>query len=120
MTAVRVRQLVRDGQVALAESIGEVLGDIGHGDRTVRSLLAHNSGMQAEPAGPWWERSTGGTFAELAGANAGTSAPLPVGEQFHYSNLAYGLLGMPRPTYQAVAPHAPGPTVHAFSNAETG
>nr|WP_179503713.1 serine hydrolase domain-containing protein [Nocardioides daedukensis] len=143
MTAVLVLQLVRDGQVALADPIGSVLGDIGHGDRTVRSLLAHNSGMQAEPSGPWWERSAGGTFAELAGANDGTSAPLPVGEQFHYSNLAYGLLGelvarlrggtwwdavqerilqplgMTRTTYQAVAPHAQGASVHAFSNEVT-
>ena len=139
MTAVLVLQLVDEGRLTLDTPAREVLGDVGYGDRTVRALLAHNSGMQAEPEGPWWERSEGGAFEALAAANDGSRAALPVGEQFHYSNLAYGLLGeivarlrggtwwdnvrsrvldplgMDRTTYQAVGPHAQGTSIHPWT-----
>jgi len=93
MTAVLVLQLVRDGRLSLDDPAGSVLGDIGYADRTVRSLLAHNSGMQSEPVGSWWERSAGQTFDELAAGNDGTGAVFPALRQFHYSNLGYALLG---------------------------
>ncbi|MDT0201595.1 serine hydrolase domain-containing protein [Nocardioides sp. AE5] len=139
MTAVLILQLVAEGRLSLEDTAGSVLGDVGYGDRTMRSLLAHNSGMQAEPNGPWWERSEGGTFEDLAAANDGSDAVLPVGEQFHYTNLAYGLLGeivarlrggtwwenvqskilhplgMERTSYQAVAPHAQGFSIHPWT-----
>lgn len=93
MTAVLVLQLVRDGRLDLDDRASVVLGDVGYADRTIRSLLAHNSGMQAEPAGSWWERSAGLSFDELVAANDGSGAVFPALRQFHYSNLAYGLLG---------------------------
>ncbi|KRF11668.1 hypothetical protein ASG90_17815 [Nocardioides sp. Soil797] len=92
-TAVLVLQLVDEGRLDLDDTVSTVLGDVGYGDRTIRSLLAHNSGMQAEPNGSWWERSPGLTFEELAAANADSAGVLPVGQQFHYTNLAFGLLG---------------------------
>ena len=58
-TAVLVLQLVRDGRLDLAEPASDVIGDVGYADRSVRSLLSHSSGMQAEPHGSWWERSDG-------------------------------------------------------------
>ena len=93
LTAVLVLQLVRDGRLWLDEPASRVLGDVGYADRTVRSLLAHDSGMQSEPAGSWWERSAGLSFDELAAANDGSGTVFPVEQQFHYSNLGYALLG---------------------------
>jgi D-alanyl-D-alanine carboxypeptidase len=93
MTAVLVLQLVRDGRLGLDDPASSVLGDVGYADRSIRALLAHSSGMQSEPAGSWWERSAGLTFEELAVANDGSAAALPSGQQFHYSNLGYALLG---------------------------
>ncbi|MCW2795267.1 serine hydrolase domain-containing protein [Nocardioides sp.] len=93
MTAVLVLQLVRDGRLGLDDPASGVVGDVGYADRTIRSLLAHNSGMQSEPVGPWWERSAGLSFDELAAANDGSGAVFPALQQFHYSNLGYALLG---------------------------
>ena len=93
MTAVVVLQLVREGRIALDDQVSTVLGDVGYGDRTVRGLLAHDAGLQSEPAGSWWERTVGGTFEELMAANDGTAAAFPVHQEFHYSNLGYALLG---------------------------
>ncbi|MEP9365156.1 serine hydrolase domain-containing protein [Nocardioides sp. CN2-186] len=93
MTAVLVLQLVRDGRLALDDSASVVLGDVGYADRSVRTLLAHSSGMQSEPAGSWWERSVGGSFEDLVAANDGSAAAFPTHQEFHYSNLGYALLG---------------------------
>jgi CubicO group peptidase (beta-lactamase class C family) len=93
MTAVLVLQLVRDGLLSLDATAGSVLGDVGYGDRTIRSLLAHNAGLQSEPVGSWWERSAGLSFDELVAANTGSGAVFPHLQQFHYSNLGYALLG---------------------------
>ncbi|HEY1135228.1 MAG TPA: serine hydrolase domain-containing protein [Nocardioides sp.] len=141
LTAVVVLQAVRDGLLDLGDPIEEVLGDPigGYGDRTVRQLLTHTSGMQAEPVGPWWERTAGVTFAELVAANPGAGAVFPAGQQYHYTNLAYALLGeavgrvrgsdwwtvvrtgvleplgMDRTTYLPEAPHATGASVHPYT-----
>lgn len=139
LTAVLVLQLVDEGRLGLEDSAGSVLGEVGYGDRTIRSLLAHNSGMQAEPNGSWWERSPGVTFDQLVAANDGNDAALPTGQQFHYTNLAYALLGeivarlrsgtwwenvrsrilvplgMPRTTYQAEGVHAQGSSIDPYT-----
>jgi CubicO group peptidase (beta-lactamase class C family) len=49
--------------------------------------------MQSEPAGPWWERSPGVSFADLAASVDEKNAAFAPGATFHYTNLAYGLLG---------------------------
>ena len=139
MTAVLVLQLVAEGRVSLDDTVGSVLGDVGYAERTVGALLAHAGGLQAEPNGPWWERSENGPFAELAAANDGADAAFGPGRTFHYSNLAYGLLGevvarlrgrswwevtrervlsplgMGRTTYQAAGAHAEGWSVHPYA-----
>ena len=137
MTAVLVLQLVEERRIRLDSRIGEVLGNVGYADRTVRQLLAHVGGLQAEPDGPWWERSDNGPFDE---ADHGQVTPAhPVGRTWHYSNLAYGLLGelvarlrgepwadalrsrvleplgMDRTTYDPQAPHAQGFSVHPYA-----
>lgn len=93
MTAVLVLQLADEGLLDLDVPVSGVLGDVGYADRTARELLAHSGGLQAEPAGEWWERSEGSGFGELVAANDGTGAVFPVGHRFHYSNLAFALLG---------------------------
>jgi CubicO group peptidase (beta-lactamase class C family) len=92
-TAVLVMQARDAGLLALDDPVGRFLGDVGYAEATVRQLLGHTSGMQSEPAGPWWERSRGGDFPALVAANDGTGRVAPAGEYHHYSNLGYGLLG---------------------------
>jgi CubicO group peptidase (beta-lactamase class C family) len=92
-TAVLVLQLVRDGRLDLAQPASDVLGDVGYADRSLRSLLSHASGMPAEPTGSWWERSAGVTWEALVAGNDGTDRAFPAGQQYHYSNLGFALLG---------------------------
>jgi D-alanyl-D-alanine carboxypeptidase len=92
-TAVLILQLVRDGRLDLARPASDVLGDVGYADRTLRALLSHSSGMQAEPHGPWWERSEGVGWEALVAAHDGSGAVFPDGQQYHYSNLGFALLG---------------------------
>ena len=93
MTAVLVMQARDDGLLDLDDPLSTHLGDLGYGDVSVRDALAHTSGMQSEPCGPWWERTRGSDFAGLAAANDGRGRVASAGEWFHYSNLGYGLLG---------------------------
>lgn len=139
LTAVLVLQLVDEGKLSLDAPASSVLGEVGYGDRSIRQLLAHSGGLQAEPAGSWWERTQGDSFDALAAANDGTAAAFEPDRQFHYSNLAYGLLGevvarlrdqtwwdavhsrilvplgMTRTSYQASGSHASGWSVHPYA-----
>jgi CubicO group peptidase (beta-lactamase class C family) len=92
-TAVLVLQLVRDGELSLDDPASTFLGDVGYADRSLRTLLAHSSGMQSEPAGSWWERTAGGSWDELVAAHDGSGRVFPAGQQYHYSNLGYAMLG---------------------------
>jgi CubicO group peptidase (beta-lactamase class C family) len=92
-TAVLVLQLVRDGRLDLDQPVAEVLGDVGYADRSPRQLLSHGSGMQSEPRGAWWERTDGVSWDELVSRNDGSGSVFPAGQQYHYSNLGYALLG---------------------------
>lgn len=93
LTAVLVMQARDEGRLELSDPLSAHLGDVGYGEVTVREALAHTSGMQSEPRGPWWERTRGGDFATLASVNDGAGRVAGPGEWFHYSNLGYGLLG---------------------------
>lgn len=143
MTAVLVMQLRDEGLLDLGDRLDRYLPGIGYGDRTLRSLLAHSSGMQSEPAGPWWERSAGGSFEDLLAAVDEAGTAVPAGSTYHYTNLAFGFLGeivarlrggtwweqvrsrilvplqMGRTTYDAQQPAATGYSVHEFSGALT-
>ncbi len=93
ITAVLVLQCRDEGLLDLDDPIGTFVPETGYGSLTVRSLLAHVSGIQSEPVGPWWERSPGVAIDELLAANPGSGVVFGPGEQYHYSNLGYGLLG---------------------------
>lgn len=139
MTAVLVLQCRDDGLLALNDAVGKHLPGIAFGDLTIRQLLAHSGGMNAEPAGPWWERHPGGSFEALAAAMDESQAAGRPDVRHHYSNLGYGLLGevvarlrgaswfdlvterilrpleMRRTTYLPEQPAAQGFSVHPFS-----
>ena len=60
---------------------------------TIRDALAHLSGLQREPPGEIWETLTPPSREELLGGLEDAERVLRPGEAWHYSNLAYGLLG---------------------------
>jgi CubicO group peptidase (beta-lactamase class C family) len=139
VTAVLVLQCRDDGLLGLDDPVGRFVPESGYRDATVRELLSHTSGMQAEPVGPWWERSPGIAVADLLAANDGTGRVLEPAVSFHYSNLGYALLGetvarlresdwwslvrtrlldplgMSRTSYDAQVPHAQGTSVDHFA-----
>ncbi len=92
-TAVAVLQLRDEGAVALDDDVAAHLPDSPYGGSTIRGLLAHSSGMTAEPAGSWWERSPGRTWSELVEANTPPRSVFPAFQRYHYSNLGFALLG---------------------------
>ncbi|MEU8221920.1 serine hydrolase domain-containing protein [Kribbella sp. NPDC048915] len=139
LTAILVLQCRDEGLLSLNDAVGKHLPGIAFGDRTIRQLLAHSGGMNAEPDGPWWERNPGVSFDELTAAMSDAHAVGPADRRHHYSNLGYGLLGeivarlrgqswsdlvqsrildplqMTRTTYFPSAPAAEGFSVHPFS-----
>ncbi|ADB32242.1 beta-lactamase [Kribbella flavida DSM 17836] len=139
MTAVLVLQARDDGLLGLNDAVGKHLPGVPFGDLTVRHLLAHSGGMNAEPEGPWWERNPGVSFEALAAAMDESQAAGGPDQRHHYSNLGYGLLGeivsrlrgapwfdlvterilrpleMRRTSYLPQAPAAQGFSVHPFS-----
>jgi CubicO group peptidase (beta-lactamase class C family) len=91
MVAVAVLRLVDDGLVALADPIGAHLPDAPGAEATVRQLLTHTSGLQAEFPGAWWERHGGPTWDELAAS--GVEQLWDPGDRYHYSNPGFAVLG---------------------------
>jgi CubicO group peptidase (beta-lactamase class C family) len=92
-TAALVMRLRDEGRLDLDDVVSAHLPGAPFGDRTVRSLLAHCSGMPAEPAGPWWERSPARSWDDLVAANAGRTPVFWPNRRYHYSNLGYAVLG---------------------------
>jgi len=147
LVAVCILRCRDGGLLSLDDPIGRFIPETGYAAATVGSLLAHVSGMQSEPAGPWWERSPGRSVPDLLAANDGSAAVVPPGAgadtYFHYSNLGFALLGealarvrgaswwevveaellrplgMSRTTYHPQAPHAHGLSVDHFTGTLT-
>ena len=143
LVAVLVLQLRDEGLLDLNDRIDVHLPGIRYGDRTIRDLLGHATGMHSEPAGSWWERTPGGSFDDLAAGLSDDDAPFAAGQTFHYTNVAFGLLGevvarlrgapwfdvvrarileplgMTRTTYLPEEPHARGQSVHHYAGTLT-
>jgi CubicO group peptidase (beta-lactamase class C family) len=93
-TTVAVMQLRAAGLLDLEATLDRYLPVPAHGALTIRRMLAHASGLQREVPGDVWEtlefpRSTDELLAKLEEAEL----VLAPGERWHYSNLAYTLLG---------------------------
>lgn len=138
LTATMVMQLRDEGFFALDDLLYRHLPGTPVGGITLRQLLGHVSGLQREPDGPWWERTSGGDVEKLLAELAFDKIAGPPLRTYHYSNLAYGLLGavlqrvtgepwaslvgkrlldplgMKRTTYSPVEPFARGYVVHAL------
>ena len=92
-TAVLVMQLRDAGRLDLDDRIGDHLSDVRHGAPTIRRLLSHLSGLQREPAGEVWETLAPPSREDLMSNVASAEMVLLPNRRWHYSNLAYALLG---------------------------
>ncbi|MCG7321533.1 MULTISPECIES: serine hydrolase domain-containing protein [Arsenicicoccus] len=92
-SAVTIMALRDRGRLSVEDTLDDLLPGTPFGDLTLRSLLAHASGLQREPAGHLWESfeapDEDGLLRDLVRAER----VLPPQRAFHYSNLAYALLG---------------------------
>ncbi len=86
-------QLHEAGKLALDDRLDEHLPNVEHGALPIRRLLSHASGLQREIPGDVWETLRFPTGEELVDLMGEAEVPLGPGERFHYSNLAFSLLG---------------------------
>ncbi|MGW3604630.1 serine hydrolase domain-containing protein [Micromonospora sp. NPDC005161] len=138
MTATLIMQLRDAGRLAVDDPLERHLPGTGVGTLTLRQLLGHASGIQREPEGDWWERTAGADLTTLLAGLTADKIAYPPHATYHYSNLAYGLLGgvlerltgtpwadllservlaplgMRRTTYAATEPFARGYVVHPW------
>jgi CubicO group peptidase (beta-lactamase class C family) len=136
MTATMIMQLRDEGYFALDDMLYRHLPGTPVGGITLRQLLGHVSGLQREPDGQWWERTAGPDLDHFLSELSFDKLTGPPLRAYHYSNLAYGLLGavlhrvtgeswptlltkrvleplaMRRTTYHPVEPFARGYVVH--------
>jgi CubicO group peptidase (beta-lactamase class C family) len=91
--ATSVVQLRDAGALELDDPLSVHLPEAAHGTLTLRRMLAHVSGLQREPVGEIWETMQFPDRDELLERLAEAEQVLSPGLQWHYSNLAYVLLG---------------------------
>jgi CubicO group peptidase (beta-lactamase class C family) len=93
-TAVSVLQLRDAGKLELDDPLSKHLPEAVHGTPTLRRMLAHASGLQREPPGEIWETLTFPGEEDLLRGLEEAEQVLPPMAAWHYSNLAYALLGI--------------------------
>ncbi|MEO5575620.1 MAG: serine hydrolase domain-containing protein [Gaiellaceae bacterium] len=91
-TAVGILQLRDAGGLSLDDPLTTQLPDSAHGP-TIGRMLAHASGLQREPPGEIWETMKAPSREELLAGTAEAEQVLEPGSWWHYSNLAFALLG---------------------------
>ncbi|TQM64475.1 serine hydrolase domain-containing protein [Humibacillus xanthopallidus] len=89
--AVAVLQLRDRGQLDLLDRFDEHVPGTAFGDVTIAQLLSHGAGLQAETDGPWWERTAGVSWDDLAAAPV--RQRFRAGRRFHYTNVGFAALG---------------------------
>ncbi|MFN2466884.1 MAG: serine hydrolase domain-containing protein [Gaiellaceae bacterium] len=99
-TAVAIMRLRDEGRLELDDPVGKHLPEASRGAPTLRRMLAHASGLQREFPDDVWETMVDPPREELLAGIVDAEEVLPPGEHWHYSNLAYALLG------EVVARHA--------------
>ncbi|WP_190821564.1 serine hydrolase domain-containing protein [Saccharopolyspora pogona] len=138
--AVLVMRLRDESRLDLTDKLDEYVPGTSIGKQSIGEILSHSSGLTAEPAGQWWERTPGGSADELLSTiDEHARRPTPR-HGFHYSNVGFGVLGelvsrlrgapwgevlqreileplgMKRTTLSPVAPHAEGFAVHPWAD----
>ena len=91
-TAVCILQLRDSGTLALDDPLRAHIPEVPTGP-TVADALSHLSGLQREPPGEVWETLEAPTREELIAGLEDAERVLQPGQAWHYSNLAFGLLG---------------------------
>lgn len=91
-TAVAIMQLRDAGKLDLEDPLDRHL-DVAPHTPTIRRMLSHSSGLQREPPGDVWETMRFTEGEEFLQSAAEAEQVLPPGSHFHYSNLAFALLG---------------------------
>jgi YD repeat-containing protein len=137
VTAVAVMQLRDAGKLDLDDALDRHLDGVPHRP-TIARLLSHASGLQRETPGDVWVTLKFLTDEELLRDLGLAEQVLPPGARFHYSNLAFALLGqvvahaagvsyrryveerilaplgLTRTTFAPTAPHARGYLVEPY------
>ena len=101
--AVQVMRLRDAGLLDVTDPLERHLPGVFDGV-TIAQLLSHSSGLRAETAGPWWERTAGGSFDDLVAsslhpadlpdpARPGPARLTRPARRFHYTNVGFALLG---------------------------
>ena len=91
-TAVCVLQLRDAGKLSLDDPLTRFVPESAHAP-TLGRMLTHASGLQREPPGEIWETMQAPSREELVAATADAEEVLSPGSWWHYSNLAFALLG---------------------------
>ena len=83
-----------EGKVALDDPLGKYVPEAaGFDGVTIRRALSHSSGLQREVPGDIWEELAFPDREGLLASVADAEQVLGPAERWHYSNLAYSLLG---------------------------
>jgi CubicO group peptidase (beta-lactamase class C family) len=89
--AVAVMRLRDAGRLDLLDRFDDHVPGTAFGDVTIAQLLSHGGGLQAETEGPWWERTAGVSWDELAASPV--RQRFRAGRRFHYTNVGFAALG---------------------------
>jgi CubicO group peptidase (beta-lactamase class C family) len=92
-TAAAIMQLRDAGKLELEDTIDQHLEGAAYSP-SIRRLLSHASGLQRETHDDSWLSFRFAPPDELLETLAEAEMVLPAGARFHYSNLAYALLGI--------------------------
>lgn len=97
-TATLIMQLVERGELSLDATVGSLipeLADAPVASRTVRALLGHQAGVERDGTDAnWWQRTKLFPNRNELIAELQSESVYPANTHFHYSNLAYSLLGL--------------------------
>jgi CubicO group peptidase (beta-lactamase class C family) len=92
-TAAAIMQLRDEGKLDLDDPLDRHVEGVAHAP-TIRRLLSHTSGMQRETQDDAWLDQRFADVPELLETLDRAEQVLPPGARFHYSNLAFALLGV--------------------------
>lgn len=92
-TAAAVFQLRDEGRLDLDDPVAVHVDELRVRTPTIRSLLSHTSGVQREQPGDMWETMVMPSTEELL-ASLGVAERVVPGSHWHYSNLAFSVLGL--------------------------